>query len=115
MAQINDFATTNQQINAIVPNDEMGCDFVFSLIENESKNIKKLSAQQAVPIINKTTFGNIEISFPKKNEQIAIGEFFKKFDNLISLHQRECKFYSFNSIQIRISSLNLCLCFQVLV
>ena len=89
VAQINDFATTNQQINAIFPNNEMDCDFVFSLIENESKNIKKLSAQQAVPIINKTTFGNIEILFPKKNEQIAIGEFFKKLDNLISLHQRK--------------------------
>ena len=55
------------------------------------------------------------IFIPIYDEQKKIGNFFKKLDNLISLHQRECKFYSFNSIQIRISSPNLCLCFQVLV
>ena len=52
---------------------------------------------------------------PSVEEQEKISNFFEKLDNLISLHQRECKFYSFNLIQIRISSPNLYLCFQVLV
>lgn len=52
---------------------------------------------------------------PSVEEQEKISNFFEKLDNLISLHQRECKFYSFNLIQIRISLPNLCLCFQVLV
>ena len=91
VAQIKDSATTNQQINAVVPNDEMDDDFVFTLLENESDKIKKLSAQQAVPIINKTTFGEIEISFPKKAEQTKIGEYFSNLDNLIILHHRQLR------------------------
>ena len=66
--------------------------------------------------ISATDFFDTELKFPKElKEQEQIGDFFKKLDNLISLHQRECKFYSFNLIQIMISSPNLCLCFQVLV
>ena len=66
--------------------------------------------------ISATDFFDTELKFPKElKEQEQIGDFFKKLDNLISLHQRECKFYSFNLIQIRISLPNLCLCFQVLV
>lgn len=58
---------------------------------------------------------NTSVLVPSDNEQKKVGTFFNKLDNLISLHQRECKFYSFNLIQIMISSPNLCLCFQVLV
>ena len=89
VAQIKDSATSNQQINAVVPYTEMDDDFVFSMLENASDKIKKLSAQQAVPIINKTTFGDIEINHPKKDEQTKIGLLFSDLDNLITLHQ--CK------------------------
>lgn len=57
----------------------------------------------------------MEVLVPSMEEQNKISEFFTKIDNIITLHQRECKFYSFNLIQIRISLPNLCLCFQVLV
>ena len=57
LAQIKESATTNQQINAVIPYDEMDDDFVFTMLENEADKIRKLSATQAVPIINKTTFG----------------------------------------------------------
>lgn len=89
VAQIKDFATSNQQINAVVPFDEMDDDFVFSMLENEADKIKKLSAQQAVPIINKTIFGDTEIKHPEKEEQIRIGQFFAILDNLITLHQHK--------------------------
>lgn len=56
-----------------------------------------------------------EIKLPSINEQKRIGTFFASIDNLITLHQRECKFLSFSLIQIRISLLNLYLYFQVLV
>ncbi|MBQ3795987.1 MAG: restriction endonuclease subunit S [Butyrivibrio sp.] len=87
VAQIKDSATSNQQINAVVPYTEMDDDFVFSMLENASDKIKKLSAQQAVPIINKTTFGDIEINHPKKDEQTKIGLLFSDLDNLITLHR----------------------------
>ena len=96
VAQIKDSATTNQQINAVVPSAEMDDDFVFTMLENEADKIKKLSAQQAVPIINKTTFGDTEIKYPKKEEQIRIGQFFASLDNLITLHQRNNSQYFYN-------------------
>ena len=65
--------------------------------------------------INWNELNNKYIPVPSLHEQEQIGIFFEKLDNLITLHQRECKFYSFNLIQIRISLPNLCLCFQVLV
>lgn len=89
VAQIKDSATTNQQINAVVPNNEMDDNYVFTLLENKADSIKKLSAQQAVPIINKTTFGDTEISYPMKKEQIKIGKYFLGLDTLITLHQRK--------------------------
>ena len=52
-------------------------------------------------------FSKIEVFIPNKDEQEKIGTFFKQLDNLISLHQREHKFYIFNLIQIKISLLNL--------
>ena len=90
VAQIEEFVTTNQQINAVIPYDKMEDDFVFTMLENEADKIKKLSAQQAVPIINKSTFGNIEVKYPKKEEQMKIGKYFKELDHLITLHQRKC-------------------------
>lgn len=89
VAQIEEFVTTNQQINAVIPYDKMEDDFVFTMLENEVDKIKKMSAQQAVPIINKSTFGNIEVKYPKKEEQMKIGKYFKELDHLITLHQQK--------------------------
>lgn len=88
VAQIKDFATTNQQINAVIPNDNMDDDFIFTLLEQKSESIRKISAQQAVPIVNKTTFGNVEVTCTFKEGQKYVGTFFKEIDNLITLHQR---------------------------
>lgn len=93
VAQIKRFATTNQQINAVIPTDEIDDNFIFTLLESEADKIRKLSTQQAVPIINKTTFENIEIKLPKKEEQIKIGTYFWGLDSLIDLHQRKCEKY----------------------
>ena len=90
VAQIKDFATTNQQINAVIPFEFMDDDYIFSMLEKEATTIKRLSAQQAVPIINKRTFGEIEIMYPSKEEQKKIGRYFTELDHLITLHQRKC-------------------------
>ena len=89
VAQIKKNATTNQQINAVIPCNEMNDDFVFTMLENESNKISKFAATQAVPIINKTTFGETVIKFPKKNEQEKIAYYFSILDRLITLHQRK--------------------------
>ncbi|MGD6964446.1 restriction endonuclease subunit S [Fictibacillus phosphorivorans] len=89
VAQNSKEVITNQQINSVIPSEEMDEDFVFSLLEKHSTSIKKLSAIQAVPIINKNTFSNINIMYPTLEEQIKIGNFFKQFDDVIALHQRK--------------------------
>jgi type I restriction enzyme S subunit len=89
VAQIKDFAITNQQINAVVPNCDYDDNFVYTAFENISSTIKALSAQQAVPIVNKTTFSEVYLFVPQLEEQVKIGAYFSNLDRLITLHQRK--------------------------
>ena len=90
VAQIKEIAVTNQQINAIVPNEKYNPNFIYSLLEKEAEDIKKQASAQAVPIINKTTFGEIECFVTtNKTEQTKISELLLSIDNLITLHQRK--------------------------
>ena len=90
VAQTLEKSTTNQQINAIEPYCEFDEDFVFTLMEKTSGQIKAVAATQAVPIVNKTSFGEVEINVPLDiAEQTKIGVYFRNLDNLITLHQRK--------------------------
>lgn len=90
VAQINQESTTNQQINAVEPYDNFDDDFIFTSLENISGSIKAIASNQAVPIVNKTTFGETEIQVPLElGEQQKIGQYFVNLDHLITLHQRE--------------------------
>ncbi|WP_069286327.1 restriction endonuclease subunit S [Aerococcus urinaeequi] len=90
VAQIRQEAVTNQQINAVVPHEDYDDNFIFSTLVKESEKIRLLSATQAVPIMNKTTFSNIDIHIPGNiKEQIQMGAFFNKMDDAITLHQRK--------------------------
>lgn len=75
---------TNQQINSIVPSDDFNDDFVFSLLENHSSKIKMLAAEQAVPIINKTTFSKYIVLIPTLPEQTKIASFLTAVDDKLS-------------------------------
>ena len=90
VAQIKNKATTNQQINAINPNKYNDSNFIYSMLVNKSERIKKLASAQAVPIINKTSFSEIEILIPHIAEQIKIGNYFQQLDKL--LEQKEKKY-----------------------
>ena len=83
-------------------------DFYFKngIIANGSRKAKRIHAD---------VFLEMPIILPCMEEQNRIVDMLSSFDNLITLHQRECKFLSFSLIQIRISLLNLYLYFQVLV
>ena len=90
VAQTSQESTTNQQINAVEPYDNFDDDFIFTLLENISGSIKSIASNQAVPIVNKTTFGETEIQVPSElAEQQKIGAYFRNLDHLITLHQRE--------------------------
>lgn len=90
VAQIKEMATTNQQINSIEPSERYNDNFIYSLMKYKAKEIKNLAATQAVPIVNKTLFSEVNVIIPSDiEEQIKIGTFFKNLDNLIALHQRK--------------------------
>ena len=90
VAQTSQKATTNQQINAVEPYGNFDDDFTFTSLENVSGSIKAIASNQAVPIVNKTTFGETEIQVPLKlAEQQKIGVYFRNLDHLITLHQRK--------------------------
>lgn len=91
VAQTRQETTTNQQINAVEPYDNFDDDFIFTSLENISGSIKAIASNQAVPIVNKTTFGETDIQVPSElTEQQKIGIYFKNLDNIITLHQQKC-------------------------
>lgn len=94
VAQTSQELTTNQQINAVEPYDNFDDDFIFTSLENISGSIKAIASNQAVPIVNKTTFGETEIRVPSElEEQQKIGAYFRTLDHLITLHQHKCEKY----------------------
>ncbi|MEC4741471.1 restriction endonuclease subunit S [Limosilactobacillus sp. c10Ua_36] len=86
-------AAFNQQINALILQNN-NYYFVLSLMDKEKKRFEALAGQTATPIINKSTFSSFQLQIPSENEQNKIGNFFKKIDNLITLHQRETNILS---------------------
>lgn len=77
--------TSNQQINAIFPDDSFYTDYLFYALNLLSPRIKSLAGEQAVPIINKSEFEETLIPLPPtKAEQSAIAAALSDADALIS-------------------------------
>lgn len=84
---------SNQQINSVIPNENVDADFLYYKLV-ESYDILKMygEAGTAVPIVNKGDFENIEIEIPKeKREQTAIAEVLSSLDDKIDLLHRQNK------------------------
>lgn len=76
--------TSNQQINAVFPNSNYDTDYLYYALEVQSKKIKSLAGEQAVPLINKTEFGLTKIPLPPTlKEQKAIADALSDVDALI--------------------------------
>lgn len=76
--------TSNQQINAIFPNTTFDSDYMYYALNLLSNNIKKSASETAVPIINKSYFGELPIPVPLKAEQTAIATALNDADALIT-------------------------------
>ncbi len=77
--------TSNQQINAVLPNENYLSDFLYYALNFLSPKIKALAGEQAVPLVNKTQFGETLVPLPPtKTEQTAIANAISDADELIT-------------------------------
>lgn len=77
--------TSNQQINAILPSEEMSCDYLYYAVSSVASKVKSLAGEQAVPIVNKTQFSETTIPIPPtKYEQEAIAATLSDMDSEIT-------------------------------
>jgi restriction endonuclease S subunit len=78
---------TNQQINSLVTKKGYYSDFLYSLLDYNSKQIASIAGNHAVPIINKTTFSAVKLLFPRNTEeQQKIAACLTSLDELIAAH-----------------------------
>jgi type I restriction enzyme, S subunit len=84
VAQVVAECTTNQQINAVIPNGNHDANFLLCVLDKEAAQIRLLAGKQAVPIINKSTFAAISITIPTLPEQRKIADFLTAVDRRIA-------------------------------
>jgi len=78
-------SVTNQQINAVVPNEKTLGEFVYYALLNLTPWIKTIPASSTLAIINKTEFSKIGILRPEdKEEQQRIADCLSALDELIA-------------------------------
>lgn len=80
----------NQQINAVIPDENYDVDFLYYLIENNRQNILGKAGITATLIISKGVFSEIEFSFPPTLvEQNHIGSILSDMDTEIILFEKK--------------------------
>jgi type I restriction enzyme, S subunit len=77
--------TTNQQINAVVINNNHSNEFFYYQIEFNKHKLLAWAGTTAVPILNKSSFEKIPLSAPLKNEQQRIASVLTAADKEIEL------------------------------
>ena len=83
-------ANTNQAL-AIIRLKEGCLDYVKTYLKGKAvaEFIKKNPTIGAQPNLSLEQVANLEIAIPSVSEQVKIGNYFEKLDNLITLHQRK--------------------------
>ena len=91
--------TTNQSIAAIELDSVFNTEFVFQNLDSRYDELRKESSGDGTRGgLNKKIISDLYIPYTEYKEQDSIGDFFKKFDNLITLHQ--CKYFpSFHNVR----------------
>src|SRR3989338_2092684 len=64
----------NQQINAVVCNDDFNSDFVYYLLRHSKPLLESKAAKVTLPILNKSNFENMAFDVTNLPEQIAIAQ-----------------------------------------
>ena len=80
----NESLTSNQQINAIICDSKHSGEFLYYELSHRSNKIKQIAGEQAVPIINKSTFENYKVLCPPFEEQKGIAKILSLWDTAIA-------------------------------
>lgn len=73
--------STNQQINSIICNEDVDSEFIYYAIDYNFSKYSNYISNQAVPIINKSTFGEFLIQIPELKEQNKVAKILSKVDD----------------------------------
>ena len=87
-------ALTNQQINSIIVNEDNYFDFIYYLLKNAYRILRRNAegSGSTMPILNKGNFENLSFTIPKSlEEQKAIAQILTAFDDKIELLQAQNK------------------------
>lgn len=80
---------TNQQINSILPHENVDAHFIYYAMIEIGKHLNHLSkTSTAVPIINKSTFCNTELPLPPLETQRRIAAILSSLDDKIENNNR---------------------------
>lgn len=83
---------TNQQINSIIVDTKRHNPFyVYYLLSTYSKKVASIAGGAATPIVNKTSFENIEVAVPSLSLQNKIAAILSAYDDLIENNLRRIK------------------------
>ena len=92
MCMTSQISLTNQQINSIVVDPKKHDPlYVFYLLRRETERIKALASGVATPIINKTSFSEIEVEVFHLATQRKIAAILSAYDDLIENNLRRIK------------------------
>jgi type I restriction enzyme, S subunit len=78
-------------LNIVRPSNEIDPVFLALTISNgkQQKELSKRAQGKSVVHLHNSDLKEVDLSLPKKEEQIEIGKFFKRLDNTIVVHQRK--------------------------
>ena len=82
-------ACCNQQINAIVPNDNINSKYLAYAVLSKKYWLQKKANAPVVPIINKSDFSNVEIFIHNIEEQNVIVNQLDKIQEIIDLRKKQ--------------------------
>jgi len=81
----------NQQINAIVPNENIYNHFLFYAIQVQQKQIENLASFTTVPIVSKAKFSTVKIPLPPLPTQQKIASILSAIDEKIEAEENKKK------------------------
>ncbi len=74
--------TTNQQITALIPNDDLNADYLYYCILDKKRELSNLANNAVVPILNNARLKTLEIPLPPLPIQKQIADTLDKADAL---------------------------------